>query len=76
MTNTTATHKNKRATAKPISKSVPAVLPTSTNPLRNGKPSEEDIRLRAYQKWEAAGRPGGDGMRFWLQAEQELLQVG
>jgi DUF2934 family protein len=34
--------------------------------------SDEDIRLAAYQKWEAAGKPTGDGVQFWLQAEQEL----
>jgi hypothetical protein len=34
--------------------------------------AEEDIRLRAYFKWEAAGRPDGDGVLFWLEAEKEL----
>jgi hypothetical protein len=34
--------------------------------------AEEDIRLRAYLKWEAAGRPKGDGVLFWLEAEKEL----
>jgi Protein of unknown function (DUF2934) len=34
--------------------------------------SETDIRLCAYQKWEAAGQPAGDGAEFWLQAEKEL----
>jgi hypothetical protein len=33
----------------------------------------DDIRLRAYSKWEAAGKPDGDGSRFWLAAEEELL---
>jgi hypothetical protein len=33
----------------------------------------EDVRLRAYRKWEAAGRPDGDGTKFWLEAERELL---
>jgi len=37
--------------------------------------SQDAIRLRAYQKWEAAGRPGGDGLRFWLDAERELLSM-
>jgi len=32
----------------------------------------DDIRLCAYRKWESAGMPSGDGLRFWLQAEQEL----
>jgi Protein of unknown function (DUF2934) len=34
--------------------------------------SAEDIRLCAYQKWEAAGKPTGNGVQFWLEAEQEL----
>jgi hypothetical protein len=34
--------------------------------------SEEDIRLAAYFKWEAAGRPAGDGGSFWAEAEMEL----
>lgn len=33
---------------------------------------EDAIRLRAYEKWEAAGKPNGDGIRFWLEAEKEL----
>ena len=33
---------------------------------------EEDIRLRAYLKWAAAGKPEGDGVYFWLEAEKEL----
>jgi hypothetical protein len=36
--------------------------------------SEDAIRRRAYQKWEAAGNPAGDGVRFWWEAEQEVLQ--
>jgi len=34
---------------------------------------EDQIRERAYLKWEAAGYPEGDGVEFWLSAEQELL---
>ncbi len=37
--------------------------------------SAEDIRLCAYRKWESAGKPTGDGIQFWLEAEQELVQV-
>ena len=36
--------------------------------------SAEDIRLRAYRKWEIAGKPTGASIRFWLEAEQELGQ--
>jgi len=35
--------------------------------------SDQDIRLCAYRKWEAAGKPTGDGVQFWLEAEQELV---
>jgi hypothetical protein len=37
--------------------------------------SNDAIRLNAYLKWEAAGKPGGDGVDFWLQAERELRQL-
>lgn len=33
---------------------------------------EDSIRERAYLLWEAAGRPDGDGVEFWLKAEEEL----
>jgi Protein of unknown function (DUF2934) len=33
---------------------------------------EERIRQRAYELWEAAGRPGNDHEKFWLLAEAEL----
>lgn len=35
--------------------------------------TEQDIQVRAYYLWEAAGRPQGGGQEFWLQAERELL---
>jgi hypothetical protein len=42
--------------------------------VRRGSPvTLDDIRTRAYQKWVAAGKPDSDGVRFWLEAEQELL---
>jgi hypothetical protein len=34
---------------------------------------EQAIREIAYFKWEQAGWPAGDGMSFWLEAEQEFL---
>lgn len=33
---------------------------------------EDDVRRKAYLKWEAAGKPCGDGVNFWLDAEKEL----
>lgn len=34
---------------------------------------EQAIRAIAYSKWEAAGHPIGDGLNFWLEAEQDLI---
>jgi hypothetical protein len=31
----------------------------------------EGIRSRAYELWEQAGRPAGDGTEFWFAAERE-----
>lgn len=45
-------------------------------PSPNGQSaSEEAIRLCAYRKWETAGRPDGDGIGFWLEAERELSRA-
>jgi hypothetical protein len=44
-------------------------------PVGTGNPQEvhdAEIRHQAYLKWEAAGRPPGDGREFWLAAEREL----
>jgi hypothetical protein len=35
---------------------------------------ENRIRELAYLKWQAAGSPVGDGVNFWLQAEQEIIE--
>jgi carbon storage regulator len=34
-----------------------------------------EIRRCAYRKGDAAGKPGGNGVNFWLEAERELSQV-
>jgi hypothetical protein len=45
------------------------------NATQEQTPSEEDIRIRAFQKWEEAGCPSCDGVYFWLAAEAELRGV-
>jgi hypothetical protein len=35
-------------------------------------PDPDEIRVRAYFLWEAAGCPPEDGVRFWLAAERAL----
>jgi hypothetical protein len=58
------------STKKVIESKTPAVAVPQAQP---GKPlSEEAVRVGAYLRWDAAGRPGGDGVSFWLEAEQEL----
>lgn len=32
-----------------------------------------EIGLLAYHLWEAAGRPTGEDVKYWLQAEEQLL---
>lgn len=44
----------------------------SSNEQNGCNTSEEDIRLAAYFKWVDAGMPEGDGLNFWVEAEQEL----
>ena len=47
-----------------------------SNPWRDTmrpKPSEEEIRQRAYQLWEQHGKPENRVEEFWHTAERELL---
>jgi hypothetical protein len=37
--------------------------------------SRDEVAQRAYQLWEAAGRPSGRDLEHWLQAEKELLSA-
>lgn len=36
---------------------------------------DQKIRELAYRKWEEAGYPHGDGVNFWLEAENYLKEV-
>lgn len=35
--------------------------------------AREEIQRRAYRKWEEAGRPSGNDLRFWQDAEREWI---
>jgi len=37
--------------------------------------TDEQIRIRAHQLWEQAGKPAGRENEFWHQAEQELKEM-
>jgi hypothetical protein len=36
------------------------------------QPTDDQIRERAHQLWELAGRPEGREQEFWYQAEREF----
>ena len=44
----------------------------SLETLETTEETAEIIRKTAYFKWEHAGRPEGDGVNFWLEAETEI----
>jgi hypothetical protein len=72
-------HHHKRATLAPSDPTGPATTTQTTvgsGDKEHKAPlvSADDIRLRAYRKWESAGKPNGDDISFWLEAEQELMQ--
>ncbi|GGI33627.1 MULTISPECIES: DUF2934 domain-containing protein [Bradyrhizobium] len=37
-------------------------------------PTEEQIKNKAHELWEKAGRPEGRELEFWHQAERELQE--
>ena len=65
----------RKSTAPASARTNPATAADATRlqpPARDGVPQEDAIRARAYALWQQAGSPGGDGVEFWLRAEQEL----
>ena len=48
---------------------------TITAPARAKSLSHQEIGERAYQKWEAAGKPIGMDLKFWLEAQRELSRA-
>lgn len=62
----------KRTNPGSVKAAAVANAPVASGNLGHPSPACEDaIRLSAYQKWERAGKPPGDGVQFWLEAEQE-----
>ncbi len=66
---------SRRTKAEPAAAKSSATPANHLMPQSVALPSEDAIRHCAYLKWEAAGRPGGDGVSFWLEAEQELCRT-
>ena len=69
-------HADKRAQSGPTgpTSSTQTAVASGDKEHNGSLVSAEDIRLCAYRKWENAGKPAGDGIQFWLEAEQELLE--
>ena len=38
------------------------------------KVARKQVREMAYFKWQAAGSPEDDALRFWLEAEREWIE--
>ena len=38
----------------------------------NGRPSEDDVRVRAYQRYLERGATHGNDVQDWVEAEKEL----
>jgi len=36
--------------------------------------NDDDVRTRAFQLWEEAGKPNGRMTEFWYKAEQQLKE--
>jgi Protein of unknown function (DUF2934) len=62
------------ATAKQSARLAAGQATTAVPPTPSAAATEDDIRLRAYLKWEADGKPAGHDLFFWCEAERELLQ--
>jgi hypothetical protein len=46
----------------------------STGGAAMQKPTEEQIRARAHELWEQAGKPQGREDELWLLAEKDLIE--
>ncbi|HZW09046.1 MAG TPA: DUF2934 domain-containing protein [Phycisphaerales bacterium] len=51
---------------------MPAAAPEPHTVAAPREPTEEQVRLRAYELYVARGRVDGHAMEDWMQAEREL----
>ena len=52
-----------------------AAVASADSSLIDALEQRDDIQRCAFHKWEAAGKPTGNDVRFWLEAESELAEV-
>ncbi len=63
---------------KDVTVSLPSTASFATETLEGAgcagttTPCEDTVRQRAYEQWQAAGCPEGDGVAFWLEAERKV----
>lgn len=79
MTQTQAQTQTKSRWRPELDEGVEQLSATSTSEDENTECSDNTlcqdlVRERAYLLWEQAGYPIGDGVDFWITAEQELSQ--
>jgi Protein of unknown function (DUF2934) len=53
----------------------PPTVASDVTPHTVREVTADDVRLRAYRRWESAGKPPGDGVQFWFEAEHELMHA-
>ena len=70
--NITETQKVPQASFAGESTPKPAAAPALTSNLHVVPPTEEQVRRRAYEIYEAQGRPEGRHEEHWRQAEKEV----
>ena len=58
--------------AEKLVEAMPQPAPSAAAASEMPPGTDDRIRTRAYELWEAAGRPSGDGVEFWSAAEREL----
>jgi hypothetical protein len=63
----TRTHRGPDQVLAGHAESSEVAAPTRAKPV-----TEDEIRLLAYLKWEADGKPIGHDLCFWTEAEREL----
>lgn len=74
MAATSQKQQQKTHMGKTFTETAPVEQLSATTECESSSRCEESIREKAYLLWEAAGYPEGDGVDFWLQAEQALSE--
>ena len=73
-----ASRKDKAAPARTAGGAEPRAVPAEQTPAgltgaeRGIGPSHEQIAARAYELWQAQGKPEGDDLANWYEAERQL----